>query len=149
TPRPSDAYPFPASAVVTRSAPSGGAGTLVPALYTHVTTAADTRSLEWASLTILNNHSAYGSNVAVYGQANKNGDGPTWAAVLEAQDRTGTGPLWGLEIDAFTSGASRFDEIGGGDRVALGIVLGRSRPEGPKATIDYGMWILPSTLRDS
>src|SRR5262245_19187537 len=77
TPRPSDAYPLPASAVVTRSAPSGGAGTLVPALYTHVTTAADTRSLEWASLTILNNHSAYGSNVAVYGQANKNGDGPT------------------------------------------------------------------------
>ena len=36
TPRPADDYAFPASLTVTRSAPSGGAGTLVPALYTHV-----------------------------------------------------------------------------------------------------------------
>jgi len=68
TPRPADAYAFPASLTVTRSAPAGGAGTLVPALYTHVTTDAEARSLEWANLTILNNHSGYGSNVAVYGQ---------------------------------------------------------------------------------
>src|SRR4051812_15089497 len=76
TPRPADAYPFAASLTVTRSAPAGGAGALVPALYTHVTTDANTRSLEWANLTILNNHSAYGSNVAVYAQANKFGNGP-------------------------------------------------------------------------
>ncbi|HSC98763.1 MAG TPA: hypothetical protein VLI21_07660 [Casimicrobiaceae bacterium] len=149
TPRPADVYPFPASLTVTRSAPAGGAGTLVPAMYTHVTTDPDARSLEWANLTILNNHSAYGENVAVYAQANKFGNGPTWAGVLEASDNTGTGPLWGLEIDAFTKGPSRFDEIGGGDRVGLGVVVGRALGNGPKATIDYGMWILPLGLTDS
>ena len=148
TPRPSDVYAFPASLTVTRSAPPGGAGSLVPALYTHVTTDADTRSLEWANLTILNNHSAYGASVALYAQANKFNSGPTWGGVLEAQDHAGTGPLWGLEIDAFTTGPSRFDERGG-DRIALGIVLGRAQGEGPKATIDYGMWILPTSLNDS
>ena len=149
TPRPADVYPFPSSLTVTRSAPAGGAGTLVPALYTHVTTDAEARSLEWANLTILNNHSGYGSNVAVYAQANKFGNGPTWGAVLEAQDHTGTGALWGLEIDAFTSGPSRFDQVGGGDRIALGVVVGRADDPGPKATIDYGMWILPNGLKDT
>jgi hypothetical protein len=149
TPRPADVYPFPASLTVTRSAPAGGAGALVPALYTHVTTDPDARSLEWANLTILNNHSAYGSNVALYAQANKFGNGPTWGGVLEAQDNTGTGALWGLEIDAFTTGPSRFDQIGGGDRIAMGIVVGRSVDPGPKATIDYGVWILPNGLKDT
>src|SRR5436309_4300158 len=149
TPRPSDVYAFPASLTVTRSAPAGGAGTLVPALYTHVTTDADARSLEWANLTILNNHSNYGSNVGVYAQANKFGNGPTWAGVLEAEDNTGTGALWGLEIDAFTTGPSRFDQVGGGDRIGLGVVVGRAQGLGPKATIDYGMWILPTGLKDS
>ena len=41
TPRPSDVYAFPSSLTVTRSAPAGGAGSLVPALYTHVTTDAE------------------------------------------------------------------------------------------------------------
>jgi hypothetical protein len=149
TPRPADVYAFPASLTVTRSAPAGGAGTLVPATYTHVTTDADARSLEWANLTILNNHSNYGSNVAAYAQANKFGNGPTWAGVLEAQDHTGSGPLWGLEIDAFTTGPSRFDQVGGGDRIGLGVVVGRAQDQGPKATIDYGMWILPTGLKDS
>ena len=149
TPRPSDVYAFPASLTVTRSAPPGGAGSLVPALYTHVTTDAETRSLEWANLTILNNRSAYGASVALYAQANKFNSGPTWGGVLEAQDHAGTGALWGLEIDAFTTGPSRFDQIGGGDRIALGIVLGRAQGGGPKATIDYGMWILPTSLNDS
>jgi hypothetical protein len=149
TPRPVDAYAFPASLTVTRSAPAGGAGSLVPALYTHVSTDADTQSFEWANLTILNNHSASGSNVALYAQANKFSSGPTWGSVIEAEDHTGAGPLWGLEIDAFTTGPSRFDERGGGDRIALGIVLGRAQDSGPKATIDYGMWILPASLKDS
>ena len=149
TPRPPDVYAFPASSTVTRSAPAGGAGSLVPALYTHVTTDADTRSLEWANLTILNNHSAYDASVALYAQANKFDTGPTWGGVLEAHDHAGTGALWGLEIDAFMTGPPRFDELGGGNRIGLGIVLGRAQGEGPKATIDYGMWILPAALKDS
>jgi len=149
TPRPADAYGFPASLTVTRSAPPGGAGTLVPALYTHVTTSPATASLEWANLTLLNNNSNEGSNVAVYGQANKRGTGATWAGVFEAQDINGTGPLWGVEIDAFANGPSRFAETGGGERIGLGVVLGRARDTIPKATIDYGVWVLPDGLSDS
>jgi len=58
------------------------------------------------------------------------------------------GAIWGLEIDAFTHGPSRFDQVGGGDRIGLGIVLGRARNIGPKATIDYGVWLLPNMLDD-
>lgn len=148
TPKPSDVYAFASSLTVTRSAGPGGAGTLVPALYTHVTTAPETRSLEWANLTILNNHAAEGYNVAMYAQANKYGTGPTWGGVLEAQDAVGTGALWGLEVDAFTTGPSRFDETGGGDRIGLGVVMGRAYGKGTRATVDYGVWLLPNGLRD-
>lgn len=148
TVRPPDVYSFPASLTVTRTAPAGGAGSLVPALYTHVTTDRDARSLEWANLTILNNHADLGSNVALYAQANKHGRGPTWGGVLELQDRVGTGPVWGLEVDAFTTGPSRFAQTGGGDRVGIGIVVGRSLEAGPKATVDYGLWLLPDGLDD-
>ena len=148
TPRPADMFGFDASLSASRAAPPGGAGTLNPALYTHVTTDPNTRSLEWANLTILNNNSNYGSNVAVYSQANKRGKGPTWAGVFEAQDTNGTGTMWGVEIDAFANGPSRFDDTGGADRIALGIVLGRPRGTTPKATIDYGVWVLPDGLSD-
>lgn len=148
TPKPADVWGFPASVTVTRSAPSGGDGTLVPTLYTHVTTDRDARSLEWANLTILNNHSDHGFNVALYGQANKYGVGPTWGGLVEAQDTVGSGALWGLEIDAFTTGPSRFKERGGGDRIGLGVVVGRAFGQGPKATMDYGMWLLPYGMQD-
>ncbi len=148
TVRPADAYAFPASLTVTRSAPAGGAGSLNPALYTHVTTDPDARSLEWANLTILNNRANHGANVGVYSQANKHGSGPTWGGVFELQDNTGTGAVWGLEVDAFTTGPSRFAETGGGDRIGIGVVVGRSLDAGPKATVDYGVWLLPNGLDD-
>ncbi len=121
----------------------------MPALYTHVTTDPDTRSFEWANLTILNNRSNCGSNVAFYGQANKFGNGPTWGGVFEVQDMAGTGALWGVEIDAVTNGPSRFDRVGGGDRTGLGIVVGRARGITLKATIDYGIRLLPNGLNDN
>jgi hypothetical protein len=146
TPVPADLYQFPASLIVTRSAPAGSPGALFPALYTQVTTDENTQSYEWANLTILNNYSKYGANVAVYSQANKRGNGPTWGGVIEAQDATGRGAVWGLEVDAFTTGASTFDQTGGGDRIGLGIVVGRAFNQGPKATVDYGLWVLPNGL---
>ena len=149
TPPPVDLYAFQASLIASRAAPSGGSGALYPAMYTHVSTDPNTRSLEWANLTVLNNHSNYGSNVAVYGQANKLGEGPTWAGVFEAQDVNGTGPLWGVEVDAFANGPSRFDQTGGGDRIGVGIVLGQARGTTRKATIDYGVWVLPNGLSDA
>ena len=144
TPRPADAFGFPASLTITRSAGTGGGGCIVPAIYTHVDTERDTQSLEWASLTILNNRSDYGANVAVYGQANKYANGSTWGGVIEAQDATGTGALWGLEVDAFTRGPSKFAERGGGDRVGLGVVVGRAYGQGPTATVDYGIGCCPT-----
>jgi len=149
TPRPSDIYAFDASLIASRAAPSGGAGALHPAMYTHVTTDPDTRSLEWANLTILNNNSNHGSNVAVYGQANKRGVGPTWGGVFEVQDINGTGPMWGVEVDAFANGPSHFERTGGGDRIGVGIVLGRAHGTTAKATIDYGVWVLPNGLSDA
>lgn len=149
TPRPADVYAFPSSLTVTRAAPAGGNGALVPAMYTHVTTERETQSLEWANLTILNNHSDHGYNVAVYGQANKYGLGPTWGGVIEAQDARGSGPLWGLEVDAFTTGPSRFKQTGGGDRTGIGVVVGRAFGQGPTATVDYGVWLLPNMLQDA
>jgi hypothetical protein len=146
TPTPNDLYQFPASVVVTRTAPAGSPGAVMPALYTQVTTDVNTQSYEWANLTILNNYSNYGANVALYSQANKRGNGPTWGGVVEAQDATGQGPVWGLEVDAFVNGASNFAQTGGGDRIGLGIVVGRAYNQGPKATVDYGLWVLPNGL---
>ena len=150
TPRPADVYDLPASLTVTRSAPPGGSpDVVIPTLYTHLTTDPTSHTLEWANLSILNNRSDFGENVAVYGQANKLAHGTSWAGVFELQDHTGTGGFYGVEIDAFTQGPSAVPGSQHGDRIAMGIVLGRAGYTGPKATIDYGVLIAPVGLDDS
>ena len=149
TPRPADLYPLAASLTVTRTAPAGGIPNVVPALYTHVTTQPTSKSLEWANLTILNNPSDFGANVASYSQTLKTGRGISWAAVHEVQDATGYGGFFGLEIDAFTSGPSPTPGSMNGDRIGLGIILGRAFNTGPKATVDYGVLIAPAGLKDT
>jgi len=149
TPRPADVYPLAASLTVTRTAPAGGLPDVTPALYTHVTTQPTSKSYEWANLTILNNPSDFGANVASYSQALKTGRGTTWSAVHEVQDATGRGGFFGLEIDAFTSGPSPTPGSMDGDRIGLGIILGRAFNTGPKATVDYGVFIAPVGLKDA
>ncbi len=147
TPRPHDLFVLPASLTVTRSAPAGGReGDVIPALYTHVTTDPEARTFEWASLSILKNYSNHGANVASYGQAHKFGRGTSWAGVLELQDTHGKGGFYALEIDAYTTGASPAPGSQEGDRIGLGIILGRAFNTGPKATIDYGVFIAPQAL---
>lgn len=148
TARPPDIYPLPASLTVSRYAPAGGAPNVVPALYTHVTTQPSTRTLEWANLTVLNNPSDHGANVAAYAQAQKTGRGQTWAGVMELQDATGRGGFHALEIDAYTTGPSPTPGSMDGDRIGLGIILGRAFNTGPKATVDYGVFIAPTGLND-
>jgi hypothetical protein len=148
TGKPKDIYPLDASLTVSRNAPAGGLPNVVPATYTHVTTQPTSRTFEWANLTILNNPSDYGANVATYGQALKTGRGTTWAGVLELQDATGRGGFFGLEIDAYTSGPSPAPGSMDGDRIGLGIILGRAFNTGPKATVDYGIFIAPTALKD-
>jgi len=148
TPRPADVWNLPASLTVTRSAPPGGDPVVVPTLYTHLTTDPESRTFEWAGLTILNNRSNYGNNVATYAQANKLAHGTSWAGVFEVQDTTGTGGFYGVEIDAFTHGPSAYPGSQQGDRIGLGIIMGRAGESGPKATVDYGILVAPTGLDD-
>ena len=148
TPKPRDVYPLDASLTVTRAAPAGGIPNVATALYTHVTTVQSTQSFEWANLAILNNASDFGANVATYAQANKTGNGTTWAGVMEVHDATGKGGFFGLEIDALTSGPSPVPGSQDGDRIGLGIILGRAFHQGPKATMDYGVFIAPIGMKD-
>jgi hypothetical protein len=149
TPRPPDVWDLPASVTVTRSAPPGGSPVVIPTLYTHLTTDTESKTFEWAGLTILNNHSNYGNNVATYAQANKFARGTSWAGVFEVQDSTGTGGFYGVEIDAFTQGPSAYPGSREGDRIGLGIILGRAGNVGPKATLDYGVLLAPMGLDDT
>jgi hypothetical protein len=149
TPRPVDVWDLPASLTVTRSAPPGGDSLVIPTLYTHLRTDPDSHAFEWANLTILNNRSNFGANVADYAQANKLAHGTSWAGVFEVQDSTGKGGFWGIEIDAFTQGASAFPGSQEGDRIGLGIVLGRAGYDGPRATIDYGILVAPVGFDDT
>jgi hypothetical protein len=149
TPRPADVWDLPASITVTRSAPPGGDPVVVPTLYTHLTTDPESRTFEWAGLTILNNRSNYGNNVASYSQANKFAQGTSWAGVFEVQDSTGYGGFYGVEIDAFTQGPSAYPGATHGDRIGLGIILGRAGNVGPKATLDYGILVAPMGLDDT
>ncbi len=139
---------YPRASPSRRTAPAGGAPNVIPALYTHVTTQPTTQTYEWASLTILNNPADQGANVASYSQALKTGRGTTWGGVYELQDATGKGGFFGLEIDAFTTGPSPVPGSMDGDRIGLGIILGRAFHTGPKATVDYGVLIAPYALKD-
>jgi hypothetical protein len=149
TPLPRDVWNLPASVTVTRTAPPGGSPVVIPTLYTHLTTDPESRTFEWAGLTILNNRSNYGNNVATYAQANKLARGTSWAGVFEVQDSTGTGGFYGVEIDAFTQGPSAYPGSREGDRIGLGIILGRAGNVGPKATLDYGILLAPTGLDDT
>ena len=149
TPLPRDVWNLPASVTVTRTAPPGGSPVVIPTLYTHLTTDPESRTFEWAGLTILNNRSNFGNNVATYAQANKLARGTSWAGVFEVQDSTGTGGFYGVEIDAFTQGPSAYPGSREGDRIGLGMILGRAGNVGPKATLDYGILLAPTGLDDT
>lgn len=147
TPRPVDVFDLPASLTVTRNAPAGGRdGAVIPAQYTHVTTDREARTYEWATLSILKNYSNHGANVATYGQAHKFGRGTSWAGVMELQDSNGKGGFYALEVDAYSTGPSPTPGSQQGDRVGVGIILGRAFNTGPKATIDYGVLVAPQGL---
>ena len=148
TSRPADVWDLPASLTVTRSAPPGGAPNVIPTLYTHLSTDPESRTFEWATLTILNNRSNEGANVANYAQANKFAHGTSWAGVFEVQDSTGAGGFYGVEIDAFTQGPSATPGSQQGDRIGLGIIMGRAGGTGPTATIDYGVLLAPAGFDD-
>lgn len=80
---------------------------------------ADVDTYEWAHLSILDNFARAGENVAAYAQANRYGDGPTWASVSEVADFVGSnGGVVGHEVDVWTSGSDT------GSRIGVEVVLG-------------------------
>jgi hypothetical protein len=68
--------------------------------------------------------------------------------VFELQDATGRGGFHALEVDAFTTGPSPSPGSMDGDRIGIGVIVGRAFDTGPKATLDYGVFVAPSHLKD-
>jgi hypothetical protein len=125
------------------SAVSGGtAGFVNAASVARTTTGASETSFEWTTLSIMNNYSAAGENVAFYGQGNKRAVGGTWAGVLEARDFTQTpnpvGGLVGLEVDVFANGTDT-----GIERIGIDVVAGKGVSSGTLPTVGVGLRMGP------
>lgn len=93
------------------SAAGGTPGYVNSAVFakTYVTSATR-EDFEWAITGSIDNGSNLGQNVGVYGQGNKQAQGPTWGMVAEVCDTTnanttgGSGGSVGLEVDVWCNG---------------------------------------------
>jgi hypothetical protein len=95
------------------SASGGRVGFVNSALYAHTITGAYETSFEWTSLSILDNHSLTGENVATYAQCNVFSTGPCWGAVSEVTDTRGTASaIIAHEFDTFATGPDNGNRIG-------------------------------------
>jgi len=124
------------------SVTGGTVGFVNAATVAKTRTGATETAFEWTNLSIMDNYSAAGENVAVYGQGNKRAVGPTWACVFEARDFTETpnptAGLIGLEVDVFANGTDTSN-----NRVGIDVVAGKGVSSGTLATIGIGMRIGP------
>ncbi len=109
-------------------------------LVTNVTGGTDS-NYEWTFLSIMNNSSGDGQNVAGYFQANKTGNvGPTWGAVIQVQEQAAinnpSNGTVGLEIDINCNGT----DGGTGNRVGLDLVIKpyTAYPGGADAFANWG-----------
>jgi hypothetical protein len=120
----------------------GTAGFVNAASVARTTTGANETSFEWTTLSIMDNYSAAGENVAFYGQGNKRAVGGTWGGVFEARDFTQVanpiGGLVGLEVDVFANGTDT-----GNERIGIDIVTGKGVSSGTLATVGIGIRIGP------
>jgi hypothetical protein len=100
-------------------------------------------TFEWGITSVLNNYATAGENVAIYGQGNKYGKGPTWAGVFELRDRAtldnNVGNMRGLEIDVFSNNPLAV----GQDKIGVDIIYGRNDDAGADTTISAGIRIIP------
>lgn len=95
----------------------GVAGNVSPGMLTVCTTSASQIDYEWCALSVMNNFSVEGNNLAGYWQSNKYGIGETWAGVLQAIDYAGVGAVVGQELDLNVFGPDN------GSRIGLDVVL--------------------------
>lgn len=112
----------------------GGFGRVDSALRVTTTTGKAETAYEWGVLSILNNHSTKGENVAIYGQSNAYGTGPTWGMVSEVADDVGRpGAMVGHEVTMNMTGPDS------GLRLGLDVVLGDGkfwRGKGPSTVVE-------------
>jgi hypothetical protein len=125
------------------TAVTGGTAGFVNAAYVARTrTGATETAFEWTTLSIMDNYSAAGENVALYAQGNKRAVGPTWGGVLEAHDYTQvanpTAGLVGLEVDVFANGTDTNTA-----RIGIDIVAGKGVNAGTINTVGVGLRIGP------
>ncbi|MFC5407506.1 hypothetical protein [Cohnella soli] len=121
---------------------SGGSpGYVNSALYVVDTVRNGVAAYEWGITSVLNNFASAGENVALYGQGNRHGTGPTWAGVFEARDHTqnaGTTGLLGLEVDVFANGLDT-NHI----RLGIDIVVGKGVAAGSACQAYAGIRLGP------
>ena len=126
------------------SAVSGGTvGYVNPTIWGRTITGATETSFEWTIVGVMDNYSAAGENVGVYGQGNKRSTGPTWGIVGEARDFTQTAnPTSGLvsiEAGIFANGTDT-----GLNRVAIDVSVGKGVSGGTINTTSYGLRLAPT-----
>lgn len=121
----------------------GTAGNVNPTFRSYTKTGSGVAAYEWGILSVLDNYATAGEDVAIYGQGNKGtGVGPTWAAVVEARDRSNnpnpTTALVGIEVDVFANGADA-----NSSRIGIDVVAGIGVPGGVPPAIYAGIRIGP------
>jgi hypothetical protein len=131
------------------SAVTGGtAGFVNPNIYARTVSGSAETAYEWTVVSIMDNYSAAGENVAVYAQGNKRSTGPTWAAVAEAKDFTNTANpaagLIGIEVDVFANGTDANSR-----RIGIDLVAGKGVAGGATSQTYAGIRIVPFAVDDT
>jgi hypothetical protein len=104
------------------------------------TVSAGATNYEWALLSVMENHSTAGNNLAGYFQAHKRSTGPTWAATFEADDFNNAvssvaGSMVAVEIDC---NSSNTDDFQNGIRVGIDLICGQAAGTSTVAEIGFG-----------
>jgi hypothetical protein len=124
------------------SVTGGTVGFVNAATVARTKSGATETAFEWTNLSIMDNYSAAGENVAVYGQGNRRSTGPTWGGVFEARDHTQvanpTIGMVGVEVDSFANGTDDLFE-----RIGIDIVAGKGVAAGVKSVTGIGLRIAP------
>ncbi len=123
----------------------GTSGYVNPNIWARTITGATETSFEWTIVGIVDNYSADGENVGVYGQGNKRSTGPTWGVVAEARDFTQTANptkgLIGIESGIFANGTDANIS-----RIGIDVSVGKGVAGGTINTISNGLRIAPTNL---
>lgn len=104
-----------------------------------VVVGAGVANFEWTFLATMDNSATAGENVAIYGQAKKRAQGPTWAGCFEIQDIYATDPATGASLGIeVTCSANNTDT--GLLRNGVNVVAGKLVGGGTDCEWGRGFW---------